>query len=133
MDLEAEEHNVNDDHNVPPPSPSNFLPNFDPDLGQELDHGMEEDRCSTSPPIPAMVDSLERVIDSFPGASTTFEKGETFLSSFDSDPYAVYCRNNLYYPFTSHADWKMANYLLTLRLSMSSIDEFFDLEVVRSE
>lgn len=66
----------------------------------------------------------------FPGASVVFEAGETMLSRFDADPYSIYRKLNLYYPFTDLDEWKMANYLITSRLSMKRIDEFLSLQAV---
>lgn len=126
-----------EDSNIPLPSLPELQLEFGPDLGWEAwvtdpYNDPAEDRRSASPPIPAAVDSLRRVIDTFPGTSTVFEQGEMFLSWFDLDPYAVYQKRNLYYPFASLHKWKMANFLLTSRLSMSAIDRFLFLQMVHS-
>lgn len=69
---------------------------------------------------------------SFPGASQSFGKGETFLDVFNKDQYADK-RNNidfLYYPFSTQAEWELASFLLKSGLSMAQTDEFLKLQVV---
>jgi hypothetical protein len=56
--------------------------------------------------------------------------GKTFLARFELDGYSTYRKLNLYYPFASLADWQMANFLLTSRLSMRAIDNFLALQPV---
>ena len=116
---EQVEHEGEDGDDIPPPSPSES--EFQSDFGPELDWD-----------VPAAADPLGRVINTFPGTFVIFERGETFLSWFDSDLYAVYQKQNLYYPFASLDDWKMASFLLTSRLSMNAIDNFLSLQAVRS-
>ncbi|KAF8422298.1 hypothetical protein L210DRAFT_879968, partial [Boletus edulis BED1] len=76
------------------------------------DFDLEEEERPASPPISAVADSLGVVIDRFLGAAIAFEGRETFLSWFESDPYSIYCKNNLYYPFADLEEWKMAKFLL---------------------
>ncbi|KAF8417606.1 hypothetical protein L210DRAFT_3615989 [Boletus edulis BED1] len=121
-------------NDVSPSSPYEFHSDFGPDLGWDGApyHDPAEDRRSASPPLPAPVDPFGRVVDTFPGASVTFELGETFLFRFDSDPYAVYRKTNLYYPFASLDEWKMASFLSTSsQLSMSAIDRFLSLQAAK--
>ncbi|KAF8119429.1 hypothetical protein EV363DRAFT_1076614, partial [Boletus edulis] len=46
------------------------------------------------------------------------------------DTYSFFHRSNLYYPFASHNDWQVANYLLQSGLSMAKIDEYLKLNLV---
>ena len=129
VESDDDDNGRNDDDNIaaPPPPPSDLEPDFS---GELTGFDLEEDEHPASPPLPAVVDSRGVVIDRFPGAAVTFEGGETFISWFDSDPYSVYCKNNLYYPFADLEEWKMAKFLLTSRLSMNAIDEFLSLQAV---
>lgn len=75
-------------------------------------------------------DCLGRVVDMHPHPSSIFDLGETFLTRFELDPYSTHRRNNLYYPFASLDDWKMADFLIASRLSMQRIDKFLSLPMV---
>jgi hypothetical protein len=66
----------------------------------------------------------------FPGASQTFGKAETFMGIFDKDDYADERNSNLYYPFATQQEWKLASFLLKSGLSMVQTDEFLRLELV---
>ena len=66
----------------------------------------------------------------FEGASQHYGKGMTFLDSFDQDKYSEERKSNLYYPFSSRADWEMALCLHGSGLSLSKIDEILELEIV---
>jgi hypothetical protein len=66
----------------------------------------------------------------FPGASQAFGKGKTFLDIFNKDDYADIRNDNLYYPFASQAEWKLASFLLQSGLSMAKTDEFLKLDLV---
>ena len=129
--MEEQVEHEGEDNDVPPSSPSDFVPDLGWDIADPY-HDLGEDRRFASHPIPATVDSLGRVIETFPGTSMNFEQGETFLTWFNSDPYAVYQKHNLYYPFTSLDNWKMANFLLMSKLSMNTINNFLSLQAVRS-
>ncbi|KAG2752786.1 hypothetical protein P692DRAFT_20723352 [Suillus brevipes Sb2] len=48
------------------------------------------------------------------------------------DPYTVYHKDNLYYPFASRQDWELGSFLLCSSLSMAALDEFLGLELVKA-
>jgi hypothetical protein len=62
--------------------------------------------------------------------SKVFGKGETFMDVFNKDDYADIWNDNLYYPFASQAEWKLASFLLQSGLSMAQTDEFLKLDLV---
>lgn len=70
------------------------------------------------------------VTEYFPEPPVAFEHGYTFLSLFDSDENSIYCKTNLYYPFSSQREWQVAVWLLHSGLSMGKIDSFLALEMV---
>lgn len=79
-----------------------------------------------------VVDSSDgRVVDHYGGAAKTYGPGHTFMDRFDSDLHAKHRDANLYYPFSSRQDWEIGNFLERSSLSMSAIDEFLKLELVR--
>ncbi|KAI5996952.1 hypothetical protein EDD15DRAFT_2163119 [Pisolithus albus] len=112
-----------------PPSPPEFQPmDLDPDPAWEGG----KNRHSISPSISIAADSLGRVLVTFPRASEIFEGGETFLTRFELDPYAVCRRLFPFYPFANLDDWRVANFLLTSGLSMRALDEFLSLEATKN-
>ncbi|KAG0695794.1 hypothetical protein DFH29DRAFT_879790 [Suillus ampliporus] len=58
--------------------------------------------------------------------------GLTFLDVFDTDEYAEYRKDNLFYPFASKEEWEVADYLLCSSLSMAAIDEFLKLRMIQN-
>lgn len=66
----------------------------------------------------------------FPGASSVFGQGETFMDIFDRDEHAEKRQANLYYPFASQPEWELASYLLKSNLTVSATDEFLGLQMV---
>jgi hypothetical protein len=71
-----------------------------------------------------------KVTNYFPGAAKTFGIGYTFLSLFNTDENNVYCKTNLYYPFSCKQDWEIVLWLLRSGLSIEKIDTFLSLEMV---
>ncbi|KAH7918132.1 hypothetical protein BV22DRAFT_1051938, partial [Leucogyrophana mollusca] len=71
------------------------------------------------------------VNEEFAGAAEIIGKGYTFLDIFDHDVHAKARKANLYYPFASRGDWKMASFLLRSGMSMAAIDEFLSLELIK--
>ena len=69
-------------------------------------------------------------IEYYPGASTTYGTGATFMTEFFSDKYADLRRENLFYPFASQEDWQLGSWLLRSGLSMAAIDSFLSLDLV---
>ncbi|KAF8419490.1 hypothetical protein L210DRAFT_3366672, partial [Boletus edulis BED1] len=68
----------------------------------------------------------------FHSAGKVYDVGQTFLDRFGMDTYSFFRRSNLYYPFASHDDWQVANYLLQSGLSMAKIDEYLKLNLIRT-
>ena len=69
--------------------------------------------------------------EDFPGAARTWGCGVTFIQEFDGDCFTEERKDNMYYPFASHADWELGRFLLFSRMSMSLINQFLKLELVR--
>ena len=67
----------------------------------------------------------------FTGAGKTYGQGLTFLDRFNEDEYASFRTMNMYYPFSSKAEWELASFLLSSGLSMQRVDEFLKLKLVR--
>ncbi|KAG0694251.1 hypothetical protein DFH29DRAFT_1006510 [Suillus ampliporus] len=86
--------------------------------GETLERGFGQDE-----------DRDAEVTDYFPEPPVAFEHGYTFLSLFDSDENSIYCKTNLYYPFSSRREWQVAAWLLHSGLSMGKIDSFLALEM----
>ncbi|KAF8415444.1 hypothetical protein L210DRAFT_3431490 [Boletus edulis BED1] len=58
--------------------------------------------------------------------------GQTFLACFALDSFSVHRKLNPYYLFSTLADWKMANFLLTSGLSMRAINTYLSLELTKT-
>ncbi|KAF9455249.1 hypothetical protein BDZ94DRAFT_1180388, partial [Collybia nuda] len=90
----------------------------------------------TSPTIdiPMDVDPTleERYVEEYEGAAKTFGVGTSFMAEFDRDKFAKERVENLYYPFASRDEWKLAAFLLRSDLSMSAIDELLSLGLMKS-
>ena len=70
------------------------------------------------------------VAEFYPGASTVFGSGATFMDNFDKDQFSEERQTHLYYPFASKDEWQMASFLLRSGLSKAAMDRFFKLELV---
>lgn len=70
-------------------------------------------------------------IHHYPGAARSFEGGTTFLDKFDEDRFSSHRESNIYYPYAFRGEWEMASWLLRSGLSMSAIDSFLSLDLVR--
>ncbi|KAG6374246.1 hypothetical protein JVT61DRAFT_4259 [Boletus reticuloceps] len=75
---------------------------------------------------------LGRQVQFFRNARRVYNVGQTFLDRFAMDAYSSHHRSNIYYPFATHDDWQMANYLLQSHLSMAKIDEYLKLNLIRT-
>ena len=64
------------------------------------------------------------------GAARTFGPGTTFMQQFECDKFAEERSQNLYYPFTSRAEWELAAFLLRSDLSLAALDTFLSLNLV---
>ncbi|KAG6373942.1 hypothetical protein JVT61DRAFT_6105 [Boletus reticuloceps] len=87
---------------------------------------MKDDQCCQLPTIDSEENGYS--VMQFEGAAQTFEGGEVFLNRFNMDTYLFQCKQNIYYPFATEKEWKLAKYLLCSPLSMAQIDEFFKLD-----
>ena len=76
--------------------------------------------------------SGEIFIEEFDGAAKEYGLGKTFMTEFNSDRFSDERVTNLYYPFSSRAEWEFAFFLLRSDLSMAKIDAFLSLKLVKS-
>ncbi|KIM65973.1 hypothetical protein SCLCIDRAFT_38914, partial [Scleroderma citrinum Foug A] len=105
-----------------------------PDLQEEIpewecdgvDFNMRDD-ASTGTPFPEAPSNVEY----YPGASSTYGQGTTFISEFFNDKYAHLRHENIFYPFASQEDWQLGSWLLRSGLSMAAIDSFLSLELIK--
>lgn len=65
-----------------------------------------------------------------PNTPLIFGTGPGFIDNFNADRHAAKRRENLYYPFSSKAEWGLASWLLCSGLSMRAIDDFLALPIV---
>jgi hypothetical protein len=61
----------------------------------------------------------------------TYGQAPTFLDRFNEDKYSAFRTMNMYYPFSSKAEWELASFLLSSDLPMQKVDEFLKLKLVR--
>ncbi|KIK15671.1 hypothetical protein PISMIDRAFT_114751, partial [Pisolithus microcarpus 441] len=59
--------------------------------------------------------------------------GYTFMDMFNADPFSSERQHNLFYPFSSGAEWKFASWLANSGLSMAAIDKCLSLDVIKSQ
>ncbi|KAI5995118.1 hypothetical protein EDD15DRAFT_2165351 [Pisolithus albus] len=67
----------------------------------------------------------------FPGAVQTYNGGSTFVNKFDVDKFSELRSSNVYYPFASSGDWELGSWLLRSGLSMSAINTFLSLRLIK--
>jgi len=60
----------------------------------------------------------------------TYGQAPTFLDRFNEDEYSSFRAVNMYYPFSSKAEWELASFLLSSDLSMQKVDAFLKLKLV---
>ena len=59
------------------------------------------------------------------------DAGKSLLQEIDqTDPLAVYCADNVYYPFADDVDWEIAKWMMDSSLSNSQINSFLKLKYV---
>ncbi|KAG6373014.1 hypothetical protein JVT61DRAFT_7067 [Boletus reticuloceps] len=126
-----------------------FVENVDEDMATQWDVAMDRtvnsDEVSppSSPPVDAELEPIFPAIrtlcsatgwavDLYPNAGQAMGNGQSFLAKFRQDEFAPHRESNLYYPFSGPEDWKVANFLLTSRLSMRAIDDFLSLKLVKT-
>ena len=71
-----------------------------------------------------------RFVQEYDGAARTFGPGTTFMQQFECDEFADERTQNLYYPFTSRAEWELGAFLLRSDLSLAALDMFLSLNLV---
>lgn len=71
-----------------------------------------------------------RFVQEYDGAARTFGSGTTFMQQFECDDFAEERTQNLYYPFSSRAEWELAAFLLRSDLSLAALDKFLSLNLV---
>ncbi|KAI5987306.1 hypothetical protein EDD15DRAFT_2389609 [Pisolithus albus] len=76
---------------------------------------------------------MDSVTELYSGASANYGRGYTFMDTFDADPFSLERQHNLFYPFSSGAEWKFASWLANSGLSMAAIDECLSLDVIKSQ
>ena len=71
-------------------------------------------------------------IECYPGASANYGRGHTFMDTFNADRFSSERQNNLFYPFSSKAEWEFASWLASSGLSMAAINKCLSLDIVCS-
>jgi hypothetical protein len=126
-----------------PPNPTFNLAN-DPGANYEVFDSSSESIAFPelgSLPEPASMDTDELMdapdpndnpffTEFYPGASSAYGIGPTFMDIFDKAEHSEERKQFLYYPFASKDEWELASFLLRSGLSMSAIDKFFKLKLV---
>ncbi|KAF8425368.1 hypothetical protein L210DRAFT_3421346 [Boletus edulis BED1] len=102
-------------------------------------HNVDEDPHPppvNADPIPPEIQALRSttnwMVDRYVNAGQVMGDGQTFLARFALDSFSVHRKLNPYYPFSTLADWKMANFLLTSGLSMRAINTYLSLELTKT-
>ncbi|KAI6040096.1 hypothetical protein EDC04DRAFT_2602739 [Pisolithus marmoratus] len=90
--------------------------------------GANEDTSNHA--ISGLLDSAP-LFDDHPNTPSVYPGGTTFMDQFFDIQYVTLWQQNLYYPFTSGADWQLASWLLHSHLSMSAINEFLSLQLIK--
>ncbi|KAL4073379.1 hypothetical protein J3A83DRAFT_4370671 [Scleroderma citrinum] len=111
-------------------NPDYIRPDTDPNSGDHRSPSPAQPSFAKSLLLPAS-DNMGRVAVHSTGAGLVYNTGATFINHFDADPYSAYWQINVFYPFSDLDEWKMANYLLTSKLSMSALDKFLSLKVTK--
>jgi len=92
------------------------------------DSTMSED-TNTDSAIPDAASDIQNV-EYYPGVSTTYGQGTTFMAQFFTDKYADLRHDNPFYLFASQEDWQPGSWLLWSGLSMVAINSFLSLNLV---
>lgn len=96
---------------------------------------MDLDPALNDPPGPIALDvgqSQEYFIEKYDGAAKEYGLGSTFMMEFNNDRFSNERTINIYYPFSSRAEWELAFFLLRSDLSMAAIDTFLSLNLVKT-
>ena len=68
-----------------------------------------------------------------PNTPLILGSGPGFIDTFNADEHAEKRKENLFFPFSSKAEWGLASWLLRSGLSMRAIDDFLALSIVSHE
>jgi hypothetical protein len=82
----------------------------------------------TPPPLPTTEPSATRIYHPCPPAD--FGPGRNLLQAMEGDEYGEQRKQNLFYPFSSRAEWELASWLSQGSLSQKAIDDFLQLDYV---
>ena len=74
--------------------------------------------------------SIEQVEDFHPNVPLICGSSPGFVDLLNTDLHAEKRRENLYYPFSSKAEWGLALWLLCLGFLMRAIDDFLGLPIL---
>jgi hypothetical protein len=99
---------------------------MDSDMEPVSDDFQAED-CSTD----HLQQAQDHFVEEYAGAAKTYGQGSSFMDNFDADEYAEHRKANVYFPFASRDEWELASFLLRSSLSMSEVDTFLSLKLVR--
>ena len=108
--------------------------NGDSDTGEPMDWEPAMD-VNDPPPIEEDVEnqkSSEFFIEEYEGGAKEYGLGKSFMMELNNDRFSEERVTNLYYPFSSRAEWEFAFFLLRSDLSMETIDTFLSLKLVKS-
>ena len=113
--------------------PMDLDPAMELDPVMDLDPAMDLDDPLTDSEVDAeQSKSGGRFIEEYDGAAKEYGLGKTFMTEFNNDRFSHERVTNLYYPFSSRAEWEFAFFLLRSDLSMAAINTFLSLELVKS-
>ena len=99
------------------------LTNHKPDRADETTHENEAATNSGAEDYEELHPNMPLILGSGPG----------FINTFNTDQHAEKRRENLFFPFSSKAEWGLASWLLCSGLSMRAIDDFLSLHIVSHE
>jgi hypothetical protein len=88
------------------------------------DDDMDYDNEAPRTPDPTYYEDLH------PNTPFIIGSGPKFTDIFNADCHATKRAENLYYPFSSKAEWGLASWLLCSGLSMRAVDDFLSLPIV---
>ena len=98
---------------------------------EEAPHLHEPDRNIRSKPVHAPAPKGP-CHEYYPGAARTNGKEPTFLEAFlENDEHSHERKFNTYYPFASADEWEFVAFVNSTKLTLSQIDEFLKLRLVR--
>jgi len=96
--------------------------------------GLPRDAPNINDPFLARIPSFYpgKKVDIAEGAAKILGRGKSFMEQFHEAKYSEFRERLPYYPFTSHSEWEMAEFLSNSGLSLRAIDRFLKLDMVRA-